>query len=564
MTVTPVQLRTAALQKRAELLKAASFRQVANGYIYRAPKPWIFGRPDHYLVTEAQRDAIVDILVPASPEKTPASRLTKVMGFSVIAFVITLLATSMLLLFSTQYPALITASLVMAVVMVALLAVTLGTLHRLAVLHLASLQPILAGAAKTNERISNDDVLWASRTGGDSKSTRRNWIISGSMNAIASAAFLAFAYLSWHPGEGLFSYIQSFFIIAASALFGFQAAFNCYCALSDRLPGAARQIERLCKRAILIGGLSFVAIALVYGGLLATGVVQPDLAAARARYARAAMDGDAEAMGRLAAQFRDGRGGPQDYVKAREWYEKAAATGDATAMFWLGWLDQKGLGGAQDYVSARVWFEKAAAKGDGAAMSWLGANAHFGNGVAKDYAQARAWYEKAAAAGNSSGMNNLGTIYRDGLGVQQDYVKAREWYEKAAAAGSAPSMNELGVIYVSGRGVARDLGKAQAWYEKAAAASQLDGMQHLAVLLDRGEATPADPKRAAHLLLSSAQLGHPWSKTMLAGPLLIFAPATRTEIKRELTQLGQYHGAIDGVWNDEARAAVASYLKLRS
>ena len=40
------------------------------------------------------------------------------------------------------------------------------------------------------------------------------------------------------------------------------------------------------------------------------------------------------------------------------------------------------------------------------------------------------------------------------------------------------------------------------------------------------------PKRAAHLLLSSAQLGHPWSKTMLGGPLLIFAPATRTEIKR--------------------------------
>jgi TPR repeat protein len=161
-------------------------------------------------------------------------------------------------------------------------------------------------------------------------------------------------------------------------------------------------------------------------------------------------------------------------------------------------------------------------------------------------------------------MNNLGTIYRDGLGVQQDYAKAREWYEKAAAAGSAPSMNELGKIYVNGWGVARDLGKAQAWYEKAAAASQLDGMQHLAVLLDRGEATQADPKRAAHLLLSSAQLGHPWSKTMLAGPLLIFAPATRTEIKRELTQLGQYHGAIDGVWNDEARAAVASYLKLRS
>ena len=564
MTLSPVQLRTASLQKRADLLKAASFRPVADGYIYRAPKPWIFGRPDHYLVTEAQRDTIVDILVPPSPGKTPASRLTKVMVFSVLAFVITLLATSMLLLFRTQYPALVTASLVMAVVMLSLLAVTLGTLHRLAILQLASLQPILGTAAKTDERISNADVLWASRTGGDSKSTRRAWIISGLLNAIASVAFLAFAYLSWHPDEGFFSCIQSFFMIAASALFGFQATFNGYCALSDRLPGAARQIERLCKRAILIGALSFVAIALVYGGLLATGVMQPDLAAARARYERSAMHGDAEAMSRLAGQFRDGRGGPQDYVKAREWYEKAAATGDATAMFWLGWLHQKGLGGGQNFASARVWFEKAAAKGDGAAMSWLGANAHFGNGVAKDYAQARAWYEKAAAAGNSSGMNNLGTIYRDGLGVQQDYVKAREWYEKAAAAGSAPSMNELGVIYVSGMGVPRDLGKAQAWYEKAAAASQLDGMQHLAVLLDRGEAAAADPKRAAHLLLNSAHLGHPWSKTILAGPLLIFAPATRTEIKRELTQLGQYHGAIDGVWNDEARAAVASYLKPRS
>lgn len=152
MTVTPVQLRPVTLQKCAELLRAASFRQVPNGYIYRAPKPWIFGRPDHYLVTEAQRDAIVDILVPTSPAKTPASRLTKVMGFSLIAVLIALLATSMLLLFSTQYPALATASLVMAAVMVALLAVTLGTLHRLAILHLANLQPILAGATKqTNE-----------------------------------------------------------------------------------------------------------------------------------------------------------------------------------------------------------------------------------------------------------------------------------------------------------------------------------------------------------------------------------------------------------------------------
>ena len=70
----------------------------------------------------------------------------------------------------------------------------------------------------------------------------------------------------------------------------------------------ARQIERLCKRATLNGALSFVVMALVYGGLLASGAIQPNLVAARARNMRLALEGDAEAMSRLAGQFRDGRG----------------------------------------------------------------------------------------------------------------------------------------------------------------------------------------------------------------------------------------------------------------
>jgi hypothetical protein len=134
-------------------------------------------------------------------------------------------------------------------------------------------------------------VLWAARTGGDGKSTRRAWIIGGSMHMIASVAFLTFAYLGWHPDEGFFACAQSFFTIAASALFGFQAAFNGYCAFSDRLPVGARHIERVCKRLLLIGTLSFVAVALVYGGLLASGAIQPDFAAARARYTRLALGG---------------------------------------------------------------------------------------------------------------------------------------------------------------------------------------------------------------------------------------------------------------------------------
>ena len=43
--------------------------------------------------------------------------------------------------------------------------------------------------------------------------------------------------------------------------------------------------------------------------------------------------------------------------------------------------------------------------------------------------------------------------------------------------------------------------------------------------------------------------------------MLFFSPTTRTEIKRELAQLGDYRGAIDGNWNAAARAAVTSYPK---
>jgi TPR repeat protein len=145
--------------------------------------------------------------------------------------------------------------------------------------------------------------------------------------------------------------------------------------------------------------------------------------------------------------------------------------------------------------------------------------------------------------------------------VPQDYAKAREWHEKAAAAGSAFSMNELGVLYVNGFGVAPDDAKAREWFEKAAAAGNTDGMQHAASLLDAAKGGPADYPRAARLVLQSAKLGHPWSRTVLGGPLTFLTPSTRTELKRELARLGQYNGPIDDVWDDTAHAAVAAYLE---
>jgi hypothetical protein len=61
------QSREALLSKVGDQIKFASFKQVPGGYVFRAPNPKVFGRSDHYLVDEAQRDKIVAIMTPRRP-----------------------------------------------------------------------------------------------------------------------------------------------------------------------------------------------------------------------------------------------------------------------------------------------------------------------------------------------------------------------------------------------------------------------------------------------------------------------------------------------------------------
>jgi hypothetical protein len=78
--------------------------------------------------------------------------------------------------------------------------------------------------------------------------------------------------------------------------------------------------------------------------------------------------------------------------------------------------------------------------------------------------------------------------------------------------------------------------------------------------LDAGKGGPADPPRAAHLLLQSANLGHKWSVTVLDGRLKFLTPSARIELKRELARFGHDSGALDGLWDDPAHSAVTAYL----
>jgi len=130
---------------RREAFKATFFRSTEGGYVYRAPNPYVLGRAKHYIVTEGQREAILDVLAPAAT--TRAARLAKVLGFVFIGGLGLSLLVGMLSLYTSSLPGAEYAVSVLGVLLWPLLIGVLAMIHRLATMQLAELKPILATAA---------------------------------------------------------------------------------------------------------------------------------------------------------------------------------------------------------------------------------------------------------------------------------------------------------------------------------------------------------------------------------------------------------------------------------
>jgi hypothetical protein len=147
---------------RREVCKAAFFRPREGGYVYRAPNPHVFGRGKHYIVTEGEREAILDVLAPAAG--TRIARLTKALGFGFIGLLGLSLLVCLLGFYSSKLPGAEYAMVVLGAVLLPLLVAVLVMTYRLATLQLTQLQPILANARPTDERITNGDVTWSLQT----------------------------------------------------------------------------------------------------------------------------------------------------------------------------------------------------------------------------------------------------------------------------------------------------------------------------------------------------------------------------------------------------------------
>ncbi len=191
-------------------IEAALFKQVPGGFVYRAPNPWVFGRADHYLVDEAQKAAILELVVARRPMLFLAVWIG---GFLLAAGA----AVAVLLIFGLDYPATVSTALIAAMMPVTVLA-----LHLTARRTLRRLQPVLAGASPTDQRITTAEIR---RAVNERLSDKQLW------------------------RTGIFSAIACFISVVAVAVsiyFRSQAAGS----LSDPVLGL------LCFNAIMLGLLS--------------------------------------------------------------------------------------------------------------------------------------------------------------------------------------------------------------------------------------------------------------------------------------------------------------------
>jgi tetratricopeptide (TPR) repeat protein len=126
------------------------FKQVAGGYVFRAPNPRVFGPTNHYLVNEQQRDEIVAII---NPRRLVLLLAVWIGGFSLAQGAVMVL---MMIYVGGGYPVTFFLVLTAAMLIAAFL-----MLHLFASRQLRQLQPILAGVAQTDQRITFAEIRQA-------------------------------------------------------------------------------------------------------------------------------------------------------------------------------------------------------------------------------------------------------------------------------------------------------------------------------------------------------------------------------------------------------------------
>jgi len=191
----------------AQEIESVLFKPVPGGFIYQAPNPWVFGRMRRYIVNDAQKAALLAIVTPPRP----ALRII-VITATILAWT-GVVSTGMWVLSGHDNPTAIDFAIMMAMILVPIYLAWVAFLQR----NLRRMQPILAGAPRTEERITNRELRRAMT---NAMSLRKTLLLGGLW--IFSCATQMFGLVIRDAHHPLFSDLQSnlsvFLVVLSAAL----------------------------------------------------------------------------------------------------------------------------------------------------------------------------------------------------------------------------------------------------------------------------------------------------------------------------------------------------------
>ena len=157
-------------------LKSALFRATTDGWVFRSPNPWLFGDTPHYLVDDAQKARIEEIIALKRPVLAGV-----LFAVGIVAW--TLVVTTLMWALS-GHPDPTTGDIALMTILILMPAVF--ALPILGIIRRRQLAPILEGAKLTDERISYAELR---------KNARGATPLKQSVNALVASVFACFAAL---------------------------------------------------------------------------------------------------------------------------------------------------------------------------------------------------------------------------------------------------------------------------------------------------------------------------------------------------------------------------------
>ena len=218
----------------ADNREAIMFKQVPDGYVFRAPNPWVFGQARFYLVNEAQKAQLLAIVTARSPVVFWAA-LVALIGASTAA-----------LAYGSGHdnPTMMDVVIMLALLPVWIYAALLASIRPTA----QRLQPLLSGLPATDQRITAVDLRKAVRK----TVSLRQYLTLGVSHAILSAALILVAFQKTNGGRvsvfadsGALTYVFAGVAFAISSICFLVAALDKVRHRQDELPPADRSLKRM-------------------------------------------------------------------------------------------------------------------------------------------------------------------------------------------------------------------------------------------------------------------------------------------------------------------------------